>query len=192
MELTPEEIDIIHKRYPTAPLTPDGKLKLRLVKFMPRNAVSLLCYWVDPSQFHRYKPSAWALKYGMEAIEYRCDLFAYHIHYDTCNVHLYFDGRLTTESNNANAIQFYMKYNYAFPVYFDKGHPANGKTPFELGIAIPDEKHIWFALNILYDRDQSKVDEWFFDKKLLNIDLTNINIFDQELTRINNSIADKR
>lgn len=192
MELTRDEIFFIHKRYRKAPLTPDGKLILKVVKFMPRNAISLLCYWVDPSPFHRLKPSNWVLENGYDAIRFRGGLWSYHIHTDTCNVYLFLDGRLSTEGNGANAIQYYMKYNYAFPVYFDKGHPANGKTPFELGIAIPDEQHLKDALNILYNKDQSKVDEWFFDKKLLNINLTDINIFEQELTKINNSITAKR
>lgn len=190
-ELTPEERQAILNWHPNALPTEDNRCILKLIKYMTDIEIYMVCYraWSEP-----FTKGLWLIEREHDIIFVRKpkDEIAYHINTNTGNVHAYFDGRLTPETNNINVTLFYMKHNIAFPVFFEKGHWANGKMPFELGVAIPDKQHLMDALNILYNKDQSQIDQWFFDKKLYNIDLTDIKVFEKELTQINNSIMDKR
>jgi hypothetical protein len=105
---------------------------------------------------------------------------------------LHIDGRLSNIGKYGNVIQHYFKDSWAIPVFFDKGNENNRKTLFELGVAVPDMSHIMEALNILYSKDNDQIVDWLFDKQLHKVDLTNIDIYEQELTKINNAIANKR
>ncbi len=191
MILTPEEHALIFNYYPFAEITKDNKRTLKVIKYITDFEVYMLCYraWSEP-----FTKGLWLIERENEIIyvRKRNNEVAYHINTATGNVYVYYNGRLTPEANNLNVMQFYIKYSYAFPVFIEKGHWANGKTPFALGVAIPDKQHLKDALNIIYDKDQSQIDQWFFDKRLYNIDLTDINVFEKELTQINKSIMGNR
>lgn len=192
--LTPEEKAWIYSLYPDCPLYGDQlshKLVLNQLKHMPDKDVYMLCSWVDSLPFARIKQEKWQIERGYDTIELRADIHSYHIIVDTGNVHLYLDGRLTTEGNCGYAIQFYMKHFYAFPLFFEKGHWANGKNALQLGVAVPDMAPILTALRQLFDKDEDLVKEYLFDKKLHNIDYNNLEVFDRELTEIKIKLAHK-
>jgi hypothetical protein len=190
-KLTLNETLKVQRRYMQLP-DKDGMITLTPVKYMTKNDAGMLCFAADPSPFQMLKSRDWNIEYKVDRIELRGSIFAYHIMLDTCNVHLYQSGRLTTMANNGNVFQYYHENNYAYPIYFNKGHWANGKTPFELGIAVPDKQPLRDALMRLHDNNITLVQDYFFDKELLNIDLTKLSTYEQELTEIKKQLADKR
>lgn len=191
MELKPEEHLQIFHYYHNATAV-NGKLVLKIVKHMNLKQLAMACSILDSTPFARTTGDNWTLDRGHDTLGLRCKPYAYHLDYDTCNINLYLDGRLSNIGTYGNVVQHFFKEGWAIPMFFDKGNENNGKTPFELGVAIPNLIHIKEALNILYDKDRSQIEEWFFDKTCLKIDLTNIDVYEQELTKINNAIAAKR
>lgn len=188
-ELTPEEIAWVHSMYYACPTDPEGKLILNQIQHMPNEGIYTLCYWVDSAPFVRSKVGKWSLERSQEKIVVRSDIYSYHIIIDTGNVHVYIDGRLTTTSNNGNAIQFHMKHYNAFPVFFEEGHWANGRNAFQLGMAVPNMQPIHDALGRLFDKDKALAQQWLFDKKLDNIDFNDVQVYNNELTEINKQLA---
>lgn len=180
-QLTPDEVLELTSKYANCPKAPTGKLILKQVKHMTENELFLLCYWVNPEPFARYKNAEWVVEREFDIIKVKAGQFAFHVLLDTCNVHLYLDRRLTPNSNNGNTVLFYFKRNYAFPLFIDRGHWANGKTLFQLGLAVPDPAPLKQALLVAYDNDKQRVQDWFIDKQLHEVDLTNYEIFEQEL-----------
>ncbi len=170
----------------------NSKLVLKIVKYMSMNEVAMVCSVLESVPFNRTTGDNWTLERDYDTNILRCKPYAFHIDHNSCNVSLHLDGRLSNIGNNGYVTQYYFENNYAIPMLIAKGHECNGKTPFKLGIAIPNLIHIKDALNVLYDKDKSKIEDWFFDKRCHDIDLTNIDIYEEELTKINNAIANKR
>lgn len=191
MELKPEDKQQIFHWYHTA-TTVNGKLVLKIVKYMNLTQIAMACSILDSTPFAQTTGKDWTLEREYAKICLRCGIYAYHIEHDTCNVNLYLDGRLSNIGTYGNMVQYFLKEGWAIPMFFEKGNENNGKTPFELGVAVPDMVHIMDALNIMYNKDQSLIEEWLFDKHCHDIDLTNIDVYEQELIKINNQLTAKR
>lgn len=195
--LSPEEQKRLHKKissmYPECEWK-DNKAVLKIIKYMNNADIYMLCYWYDSVPFQGTIPNDWKIeREGLEIKVFnKTKGHSYIIDTHNGDVNILRGGMRSHLGTAVYATQFLMEYYYAFPLFYGPGHWGNGKTPFQLGLAIPDPQPLYDALNILYDKDESFVTQWFFDKKLHKVDLTDINIFEQELTTINKQINDKR
>lgn len=188
-QLTPEEIAYIYGLYPGNPVQGDI-LVLKQIKYMPDKDLFMLCRHVDSLPFGRIKQEKWRIERGFDTIVVKADLHSYHIDVNNGNVHLYLDGRLSTEGTFVYALQFYMQNYYAFPLLFAKGHWARGKNALQLGVAAPDMAPIHEALDILFEKDASLVQQYLSERKqYFKVDYNNIDVFEQELADIKAQIA---
>lgn len=194
-KLTPEEKAYIYGLYPGCPIQGDmlsHKLKLKQIKHMPDNDLFMLCRDVDSLPFGRIKQEKWRIEKSFDTIVVKADLHSYHIDVNNGNVHLYLDGRLSTEGKFVYTLQFYMNNYYAFPLLFHKGHWARGKNALQLGIAVPDMAPIDEALDILFEKDASLAQLYLHERKeFFKVDYNNIEVFEQELEDIKVQIANK-
>lgn len=168
------------------------KLLLKDIKHISTADLLMLCYWVSSEPFVTSKKAEFNVEYRDQTIVVRCGIYAYHVYTDSGNVHFYIDSRVATIGNNANAFLFYMKYYYAFPMFFEKGHWANHKTPLQLGIAVPDITTLTSALMELHNNNLPLVQEYYFDRKLYKVNLYDPEIFDSELSAIKRQLLGKR
>lgn len=193
-QLTPEEKDFIRNLWCWARLEDNNYLILKHIKYMPDSDVYMLCNWYDDEPFHDTKPKDWRIERDGVEIRVFCQRkgMGYIIDIYNGDVNLQRNGMRAHLGTAAYAFQFYRAYNYAFPVMLERGHWANRKMPYQLGIAVPDWQPLHDALDKLFDQDDALAKQWLFDKKLHNIDLNNWDIFDEELTKINKMITSKR
>lgn len=192
--LTPEERAWVMNLYSGCAISGDRlsfRLILNQIQHMPDADVFMLCYWVDSTPFVRVKQDKWRIERGYDTIEVRGDIYAYHIVINTGNVHVYVDGRLIATAHNGYAVQFHMKHYYAFPIFFEKGHWANGKNAFQLGLAVPNMQPIYDTLLRLFDQDEEAAEGWLFDKRLHGVDLNSWEVYNNELIEINKQLAHK-
>lgn len=189
-KLTDLEVELVYSLYPGFRQF-DEKLILRQIEHISDDDIYMLCHWVDNTPFLRIKQNRWRIERGYDIIGVKADIHSFHINMMNGNVHVYLDGRLSTMGNQANAFQFYRKYYYAFPLYFEPTHWANFKSPFQLGIAIPDRSQLIEQLNILYNRDAALINDYFADILFYKIDLLQVDIFNEEINKIKKQIRVK-
>lgn len=112
-------------------------------------------------------------------------VFVYHFNITNGNITLFKGGNPFTYSNNpVAATQWYYENYVAIPVFFEYGHWANDKTPFELGIAEPDRTLLYKLLFKKYDKDKEKVSDWFFNKQLEGLNLRDITLYDKVINEL--------
>ncbi len=194
-KLTPDEMAWVMGLYPGCPIVGDQlsyKLELNQLEHMPNMDVYMLCYWYDDIPFQGSRLEDWHIKRDSTDIKVfnKTKGLSYIIDIHTGDVTLSRGGMRSHLGTAAFAFQWQMKNFYAFPLFFEKGHWANGKNPFQLGIAVPNMQPIHDALDALFDNDEAMAKQWLFEKKMLNgIDLHDINTFNKELTEIKKQIA---
>lgn len=93
--------------------------------------------------------------------------FMYNVNLETGSITMFREGRAFGASDTQLLLtQFYLKNNYAIPLYFEPGHWANGKTAIDLGIAVPDR---WLLFKLLHQKFASNEDirTWIFEREKL-------------------------
>lgn len=178
--LNPKEIAHINACYNndcSADLT--DKLYLKPMIYISDKDIYSVCYAYDNIPFANTKPNDWLIEreYGMAKISHKDTQFYYKLDLYNGNVNLFNMGKPITIGVQVNVIQVYYLKCYAFPRYFHPKHPANGKTPFDLGIAIPDPDILNDLLNHKYNKDKTEIQHWYFDKKLNNINLEDLETY---------------
>jgi hypothetical protein len=170
------------------------KLVLKQLKYMVDADIYMLCYWYDSVPFQGTLPNEWKIEKDgyMRKVFHKKKGHTYIFDTLSGDVNIQREGMRSHLGTATYAVQFHMKHHYALPIFFGPGHWANGKTPFQLGIAVPDRQPIRDALMNLYDNNITLVDDYFFDRRLHNIDLTNLEVFETELIEINKQINGKR
>lgn len=193
-KLTPEEREYIRNLWTWAPLHNNNHLILKHIKYMPDSDVYMLCNWYDDGPFEGTMPKDWRIERDNVEVKVFCQRkgLGYIIDIHNGDVNLQRNGMRSHLGTAAYAFQFYRAYNYAFPIYLERGHWANRKMPFELGIAVPDRQSLYDALKVLFDHDDALTKQWFFDKELAGVDLNDWNVFDEELTKVNKLLTGKR
>lgn len=183
IQLTDDEIAQVYSMYN---VNPGDKLELKQIKHAQELDVYMICKsaWAEPLNSNK---SAWRLEYKGDLIILRsvkADPVAFHINVDTGNVHVFINGKLSTLANNLYVMQYYLEHYYAFPLRI-----AKGRTPLQLGIAVPDKAPLMRALSELYKNDKDRIDLWIHDKTVLyKVDLNNIDIFEQEMAAVREEI----
>lgn len=189
-QLTPEEISRVYAFYNWPP---GVKLELHQVKLMPDKDVFDLCSEYCREPFKGTRPEQWTIlrEDGEIKVTHKDKLDAYIIDIADGSVNMLKNGMRSHLGDQPYVLQFHMKRRYAFPLYFERGHWANGKNALQLGIAIPDRSPLIQALKKLHDNDETLINDYFSDKLFCGIELTQLEYFDKELTEIKKQIAHK-
>jgi hypothetical protein len=189
-ELTADEIARLQSMYYDCPRLGD-KLILKQLQYMPDSDIYNLCDCYDSVPFVGSRPEHWSIKRdGCEIkVLNKVKEMGYIIDTHNGDVNILRNGMRSHLGTAGYAFQFHLQHYYAFPLKFGRGHWANGKTPFQLGIAVPNRTPLKRALMQLYDNDETLVNDYLNDKLFRDIDLYDVNIFDAELTEINKQLA---
>lgn len=115
--------------------------------------------------------------------------FMYNLDLRTGAITLFRQGRPFNSSHKQLLLsQWYCHRYFAIPLYFGDGHWANTKTALELGIAVPDRGLLEKLLNKKFKGDQDEIEAWYFDKRLLGVDLDKLETMDQVIAELKDEL----
>jgi hypothetical protein len=168
-----------------------AKLKLKPLEFITDMDVYGLCHAYDNIPFAGTMPQEWRISRQTDLIrvEHKRKLHNYSVDTYNGNVTLYREGKTSNLGRQVYVTQWLCQNYYAFPLYQIVGDPHHkGKTPFELGLAIPDRAAIIDRLNVIYGKDESNISSWFGDKQLFGVNLHDINVYRQTVTELQREV----
>lgn len=166
------------------------KLELKQIKDMSDADVYWLCYWYNSSTFIGTEQKDWKIKReGFEIKVYqRVEGIGFVIDTDNGDINIVRNGMRSHLGTSAYGFQWLIRNYYAIPLFFGKGHWANGKTALQLGIAVPDIAPLKSALMQLYDNDTTLV---VVHCRNLKLDIYNVDVYNEELKKVNCQLKDK-
>lgn len=176
--LTPEETTRIYSWYNTSV---SDKLFLKPLNHISDNDILMACYARESFPFGNCTKKDWVIERenDIAKVSSRKSQYTYQLNLTNGNVHLFNQGKPSKLGEQVFVVQFLYGCRYALPCYFCPTHPANGKTPLDLGIAVPDTTLLDDLLKHKYNRDVRAIQDWYFDIKLNEVNLDDISVYNQ-------------
>jgi hypothetical protein len=170
------------------------KLVLKQLQHITDNEIFWLCYWYSSDTFKGTDQKDWKIKReGFEIkVFQRAEGLGFVIDTDTFDINLLRNGMRTHLGTTSYAFQWYLRNYYAIPLFFGKGHWANKKTALQLEVAVPDQEPLKKALMKMYDNDATLVEVHYRNLIAAKLDIYNVDVYNEELSRINKQLISHR
>lgn len=159
------------------------KQVLKQLQFMSTEELYKVCSAYDSMTIGGTKAKDWVVtRDRLQAdIKIPKDKYLYTVDFITGEVSNACNGRLLKTGSNGNVFEFYRENNIAYPLYNGIGHWANGKLPFEVGLAIPDRRLLNDCLMAAFFKDLQRINDWIADKELRGINLHDLATYNQTI-----------
>lgn len=172
------------------------RLALRPLHHITNNEIIAACRLFDNSGFIGFDGRKFSMEDNdptMRRLVLHGTPYVYTLDLESGNAGCYKAGRPMVATNNqALLTQWYYEKTFAVPVYFEQGHWANGKTPFELGIAQPSRGLLFELLEKRFNGDKEDISQWFFDHKLIETNLFDLPTLDNIIDELKNEVNQKK
>lgn len=159
------------------------KLVLNQLNHISDHHIYGACYAYENIPFCATQPQEWKINREIDVIQvwHKSKKHSYVIDQCNGNVNAFIYGRKSTLGKQAAVVQYLIRRQFAMPLYIQPKHSANGKTPHQLGLATPNFAALKNVLGVIYEKDDSKIKEWFFLKRLEEVQLNKVSVYNMQL-----------